>query len=78
MPERLTLKQIKEKYPDQWVALTDIDYKPDSISQFYTAVVVCGMTDEEYDDVRDKFEEEGKFYFYMRTKDRGNFMGLML
>ena len=77
MPERLTLEQIKEKYPDQWVVLTDIDYKPDSISRFYTAVVVCGMTNEEYDDARNKFEEERKFYFYMRTKDRGNFMGIM-
>ena len=77
MPERLTPKQIREKYPGQWVALTDVDFKPGSISNFYTAVVVCGMTDETYDKTRVKFEREGKEYMYLRTADPGTFWGIM-
>lgn len=69
MPERLTTEQIRERYPDQWVAMTDVDYKPGSISHFYSAVVVCGMTDEEYPDKRVEFELAGKDYLYQRTAD---------
>ena len=78
MPERLTTEQIRERYPDQWVALTDIDYKPGSISNFYSAVVVCGMTDEEYPDKRVEFELAGKDYLYQRTADNcSDFIGAM-
>lgn len=78
MPERLTLKHIKEKYPNQWVAVTDVDFKPGSISNFYTAVVICRMTDDTYDKTRVKFEKEGKEYMYLRTADPGTFLGIML
>ena len=30
MTERLTWKEIQEKYPDQWVGLIDIKWKNDS------------------------------------------------
>ncbi|MDE7313717.1 MAG: hypothetical protein K2N87_19180 [Eubacterium sp.] len=30
MSERLTWKQIQEKYPDQWVGLVDIRWRNDS------------------------------------------------
>lgn len=30
MTERLTWKEIQEKYPDQWVGLIDIQWKNDS------------------------------------------------
>lgn len=78
MPERLTTEQIRERYPDQWVALTDIDFKPGSTSNFNSAVVVCGMTDDTYDKTRVKFEREGKEYVYLRTVDPGTFQGIML
>ena len=28
--ERLTWKQIQEKFPNQWVGLVDIEYEPDN------------------------------------------------
>ncbi len=30
--ERLTWKEIQEKYPDQWVGLTDVEYYPEMLS----------------------------------------------
>ena len=32
LSERLTLDEIEEKYPDQWVGLTDIEYKEDNVN----------------------------------------------
>lgn len=29
IPERLTWKQMQEKYPDQWLGLTDVKYLDD-------------------------------------------------
>ena len=79
MPDRLTTEQIREKYPDQWVAMTDVDYKPGSISNFYSAVVVCGMPDAEYPDKRVEFELAGKDYLYQRIADNySDFIGVML
>lgn len=77
MPERLTSDQIREKYPDQWVALTDIDFKPGSTSNFYTAVVVCGMTDEEYPNKCLEYTLQGKDYLYVRTADTGYWVGVL-
>lgn len=75
MPERLTPEQIKKKYPDQWVALTDVDFKPGSLVNFYTAVVVCGMSSGTYHQKRLQFNLEGKDYLYLRTSDPVNFVG---
>lgn len=30
--ERLTWKQIQEKYPDQWIGITDVEYEEDNNS----------------------------------------------
>jgi len=37
--ERLTWKEIQEKYPDQWVGLTDVEYYPDNNATIKSAVV---------------------------------------
>ena len=38
MSERLTWKEIQEKYPDQWV-LIEVKYKPDNDATIESAVV---------------------------------------
>lgn len=37
--ERLTWKEIQEKYPDQWVGLTDVEYYPDNNATIKSAVI---------------------------------------
>lgn len=37
--ERMTWEEIKEKYPDQWVGLADIEYEPESRASIKSAVV---------------------------------------
>ena len=39
MLERLTWKQIQEKYPDQWVGLVDVKYVNDDNATIESAVV---------------------------------------
>lgn len=39
MNNRLTWKEIQERYPNQWVGLTDIEYEPDNDSTIKSAVV---------------------------------------
>lgn len=39
MSERLTWKEIEEKYPDQWVGLVDVEFEPDNRSTIKSAVV---------------------------------------
>ena len=41
MSERLTWKQIQEKYPDQWVGITDVEYEPDNDSTIRCATVIA-------------------------------------
>lgn len=40
-PKRMTWEEIKEKYPDQWVGLTAVEYEPDNDSTIKSAVVKC-------------------------------------
>ena len=37
--ERLTWEQIQEKYPDQWVGLSEVEYEPDNDATIVSAVV---------------------------------------
>lgn len=37
--ERLTWKEIQEKYPEQWVGLIDVEYKPDNNASILSAIV---------------------------------------
>lgn len=39
MAERLTWEQIQKKYPDQWVGLTEVQYKNDDGVSVESAVV---------------------------------------
>ena len=78
MPERLTTEQIRESYPDQLVALTDVDFKPGSTSNFNSAIVVCGIPDEEYNSKCLEFTLQGKDYLYLRTADVDDFIEAMV
>jgi len=37
--ERLTWKEIQEKYPNQWVGLVDVEFEPDNDSTIKSAIV---------------------------------------
>ena len=39
MTDRMTWKQIQEKYPDQWVGLIDVEYEPNNDATIKTAIV---------------------------------------
>ena len=39
MNERLTWKEIQDKYPDQWVGLTDVEYVNNDGISIETAIV---------------------------------------
>lgn len=39
MTERMTWREIKEKYPDQWVGLVDVEFEEDNKSTIKTAIV---------------------------------------
>ena len=71
--QRLTWEQIRSAYPDQWVALMDVDG-----INVESAVVVCSMKDEDYVEQRLKFMEEGAEYEYERTEDTRGFVGVTL
>ena len=58
----MTWKEIQEKYPDQWVALTDVVYLNNDNCNVESAVLVCAMSDEEYVAKRLSFINEGKNY----------------
>lgn len=78
MADRLTWKQIQEKYPDQWVALVDVKYLDDDGCNVESAVVVCAMSDEDYISSRVRMVREGKNYQYERTEDTRGFVGVTI
>lgn len=39
MKEILTWEEIKSRYPDQWVGLTNVEYEPDNRSTIKSAIV---------------------------------------
>ena len=48
MSERLTWQEIAERYPDQWVGLTEVVFKPDNDATIESAVVTyTGITKSE-------------------------------
>ncbi len=48
--ERLTWKEIEERYPDSWVGLNDIKFENDDGANIETAIVSeIGTRDELYD-----------------------------
>ena len=51
-PERLTWKEIDEKYPNTWVGLSDIKFENNDNTNIDTAVVsATGTRDELYDEL---------------------------
>lgn len=74
--QRLTWEQIRAAYPDQWVALTDVEYIGNDGINVKSAVVVCNMADRDYTAQRLKFMQEGKRYEYERTEDTRGFVGV--
>ena len=74
--QHLTWDQIHDRYPNQWVALTDVEYLDDDGINIKSAVVVCAMSDEDYVGQRLKFMKEGKSYEYERTEDTRGFVGV--
>lgn len=74
--QRLTWEQIRAMYPDQWVALADVEYMGNDGINVKSAVVVCGMADNDYVGQRLKFMQEGKQYEYERTEDTRGFVGV--
>ena len=48
MTERLTWKEIQEKYPDQWVGLDEVEYMPHNTATIKSAIVkYIGMSKDE-------------------------------
>lgn len=43
--ERLSMMEIKARYPNQWVVLVDVDWYSDSSPDFRTAVVIAAGND---------------------------------
>ena len=76
--QRLTWEQIRTKYPDQWVALADVEYMDDDGINVKSAVVVCSMAGCDYVEQRLKFMREGKQYEYERTEDTRGFVGVTI
>ena len=74
--QRFTWDQIHDKYPNQWVALTDVEYLDNDGINVKSAVVVCSMTDEDYVARRLEFMRESKTYEYERTEDTRGFVGV--
>lgn len=78
MAKRLTWLEIQKKYPDQWVALSDVEYVDDDGCNVESAVVICGMSDNEYINCRLDFVRSGKNYRYKRTEDSCSFVGVTI
>lgn len=68
MADRLTWYQMQEKYPDQWVILTDVDLDGSTI---ISGVVVEVCNDDEVDAHFCKLIKSGKKYMKERTTDMG-------
>lgn len=59
MTKRMTWDEIAKAYPNQWVGLTDVEYKPDNYSTIKSAVVT--YTDWSKDDLQmEQFRTDGK------------------
>lgn len=78
MSERLTWKEIQEKYPDQWVALDAVKYMNDDGCNVESAVVLHAMSDDDYISSRLEFIRAGKDYKYERTEDTRGFVGVTI
>lgn len=66
--ERMSWQEIKEKYPDQWVGLEDVEFKPNNRSSIMSAVVK--YTDKSKKELtRIQFDTDGKVMGVYTTPD---------
>ena len=73
MTERLTWKEIQEKYPDQWVGLVDIDWK--NSANVRSAVVK--YTDKSCDELfLMGLHDEPDLHSFYTTPDNVPFVGV--
>lgn len=73
---RLTWKQIQEKYPDQWVGITDVEYDPANNSTIRYAVVK--YTDRSKDELTEmQINSGGKILARYTTPDNVFQLGIM-
>ncbi len=47
MGERLSYQEIKERYPNQWVGLIDVEFDSDTVTVKSAIIKVIGKTAEE-------------------------------
>lgn len=78
MSKRMTWDEIRDAYPEMWVALDEVVFLNNDRINVESAVIVAVMSDDEYADKRLEYELEGKKYFYMRTEDSDLFCGVTL
>lgn len=76
MRERLTWKEIKENYPDQWVGLDEIEWEPDNRSTIKSAVVAYGDKDRK-GLTKLQIETHGKIIARYTTPDHEFQVGVM-
>lgn len=68
--ERLTYKQMVEKYPDRWLVLSDCKYyKDDGVTIIEATICRVFNTDAEYDDFRVDNIEKGYEYRFTFTTE---------
>ena len=72
--ERLTVKQLSEKYPDTWVVLQNVKYKPNNASTIESAEVYkSGLT--EHDAIALQIRNKGLIAWY--TTEKGVSIGMI-
>jgi hypothetical protein len=76
MNERLTWEEIKLKYPDQWIGLTDVEYKPENDASIKSGVVTyIGKNIDELTELQ--FDTKGEVLAVYTTPDNALQLGIM-
>lgn len=71
VPERLTWKQMQEKYPDQWLGLTDVKYLDDDGVTIESGVV--RYTDKTHSELLE-MRLDGEEIVHHHTNPDGHFL----
>lgn len=69
MKERMTWEEIQEKYPDQWIGLSDVEYEPDNNATIKSAIVK--FTDKTKDELTMMQVQTSKTAYYVRDSILG-------
>lgn len=74
--ERLTWKQMQEKYPDQWIGITDVEYEADNNSTIkYATVIYINKNKDELTEMQ--IDTQGKILARYTTPDNVFQLGSM-